>query len=287
MIFLIQKNDQLDYDKMVIACKQHGVKHYVQEFDNRSFLPNIRQYIEDYNDQIVPYGSIEFVKACQNCYDPETDFYELLALGFGNGCCSQYYPTIPKHFLLNGDYVLISWKEFKRSSMWFFDRFQTNKLFIRPDSGGKTFTGQIIEKHDTETVFNTVDCTSSVNEQTMILISSAKCLGDIEHRFVIVDGKISAYSAYSWDEYSYGNAILESVDKESNDFKRLITFVANAATIIKHDIAYVMDIGMVDNEPKIIELNSFCCAGLYNCDRIAIVNDIINTVKKRNEEFSE
>ena len=105
-------------------------------------------------------------------------------------------------------------------------------------------------------------------------------MSDIEYRFVICDDKISTHGSYSWNKsvnkYNY---------EETEDFKKCVNLVEKTIDNFSHDLVYTIDCCICDKKPKIIEINSWACAGLYNCDRVKMIKDINQMIIKRQEDF--
>jgi len=213
------------------------------------------------NDEcVVCYGSLQFASALKSNYTP--GFYGLS----DKTECSQYMPNIPSEYLLNYPYIITSWAELKRSRTYYNSIFSWGGLFVKSNKGKKTFPGQVLR--DTEVHWNAdikiVEDTSSVSDNTLVLVSKSATFDKGEYRFVIVNKKVITGSMYNWDKDSNSN-----YPKEAEELAQKI-----ADLEWQLDTAYTCDIAMTQNGPKVIELNSFGCAGLYACDRVKIVNAI-------------
>jgi hypothetical protein len=227
-------------------------------------LPNARNCI-------ITYGSIQFTKALskQCVYIPG-------AYGFSKDTdCSNYYSKIPAEYLLNYPYVFLTWAEIKRSQDFLVKTFE-NDLFVRPNSGSKVFPGQVIEYSAWNETIQIIESTSSVVDETLVLVAAKHIIEEDEYRFVIVDRKVVAGSKYNWNK--------ECSEKYSVEAEALAQIIADQEWQL--DTAYTCDIAMTTNGPKVLELNSFGCAGLYACDRVKIVDAInIAAVKDHTEIF--
>lgn len=138
-------------------------------------------------------------------------------------------------------------------------------LFIRPNSGLKTFAGQRVTAADFDDHVSTLEQTSGVMPDTLILVSK---LHDIqgEFRFVIADGKVVTGSEYRWD----GKLDIRRDWPEECE--------ALARQVAEHewqvDIAYTCDVALTPDGPRIVELNGFSCAGMYACDLEKVVDAV-------------
>lgn len=172
--------------------------------------------------------------------------------------CSIYYPIFGD-FLLNEDYVIIPHADLyrKKDQLYnFFGKF--DKIFMRPDKGTKSFTGQCVYYND----FDSVIDKDSMNTD-LCVISSPKEIYD-EWRFLIVDNNVITGSKYSSDI------------KDDQDYFSASEFVSKLLNSIKFcpDRAWTLDICKTPVGYKVIEANSFSCAGLYNMDLKKVVSEV-------------
>src|SRR5690606_18438768 len=72
-------------------------------------------------------------------------------------------------------------------------------VFVRPDSGRKTFTGQTIGYGEHHYRCNLIDQHSSVHDTTLILVSKAQQI-NTEFRYFIVQNQVVASSLYQWGD---------------------------------------------------------------------------------------
>lgn len=171
---------------------------------------------------------------------------------------SGYMSYLPNEWFLNEHSVMTTWGQLQNNSHRFFNRFDSDRLFVRPNGGNKLFTGQVFEKSSIHEEMQFLDRYSSVLPETIIWIGEAKKI-DREYRFWISVGKVVTWSEYSWDKTP-----IQNVTEPSQ------VVIDMAEQVAKHewqvDRIYTVDITKYEGEAKIIELNSFSCAGLYNCD---------------------
>lgn len=116
-----------------------------------------------------------------------------------------------------------------------------------------------------------VKAESIVDPDTICLVSPAQeLLG--EFRFIIAAGEVIDGSEYRWDN------VLDIRHDWPADCWEM------AEQMAKHswqpDLVYTCDVASTNSGPKIIEVNSFACAGLYACDK-RIVVDAVNNVALR------
>ena len=243
---------------LVPVLERNGFDYHVCErYDNGTFSE-----VPDHPDQcIVLYGSHQFVKAI----NPGGRFQPGCLGSNERTRASSYMSNLPLDWFLNREGVFMTWAMFKRRSRELFYEHDTNELFVRPDSGFKTFAGQVVRYGTIDEDIKTLDELSGVMPETMILVNTTQKLQG-EFRFVISDGKIIAGSEYRWD------GKLDIRRDWTPECEELAQRVASHEWQV--DIAYTCDIALLDGDVKVIELNGFSSAGLYACDLDKVVKGV-------------
>lgn len=156
--------------------------------------------------------------------------------------------------------------------------------FIRPVHDSKSFSGIVLDgKELTEwkkRVEDTSDGYATLTMDTPVMYANPKKI-DIEARFFIVDGRIVTGSSYR----TLGRQIMyQRVDSNNPLFYPMVEFVKDMLAVDctesdtydstfaePIDKAYVMDIGLVDDQYKVVEINTINSAGFYASDMRAVV----------------
>lgn len=180
--------------------------------------------------------------------------------------CTNYYPIFGEA-LLNEDYVLLPRSDVARLIDRLFNKIgDGNNLFIRPNSGYKYFTGQLLHKSTWMRDWDWIE--SFTSRDTLLVLSSPKQIKQ-EFRFIVANDKIITGSTYN-----------KIVDSYQQIFKDNSAWVLTQALLNDMPYSYSPDpIFVIDtcidenNKHSIVELNSFSCAGLYNCDLEIIVTE--------------
>lgn len=191
--------------------------------------------------------------------------------------CSYFYSYLGD-FLFNSDYEFTTIGEYKRRHSDFFKKYGIDDcLFIRPNNGMKTFSGQIFKSERHISDWNYFDM--STRAEDLIVVSSPKIIVG-EWRFAIGRGEIIASSMY---QHNGKPSQLPGAPKEAyNVVKDIIKIIEKECPI---DPMYVVDIALTsDGKYKLMELNSFTSAGLYEMDKKIIV-DAVNRIAV--EEWAE
>lgn len=215
---------------------------------------------------VVLYGSFRFVRRVERqlkaaCRPP------LLPGAFAR-VENLSYSTFGAHLgdiLLNDDFVILPFGEFRRRRM----RGWGGRCFLRPDAVTKSFAGMVVAEADFEHEMNSLQKLQHVMPEDLVVAASARDIRR-ETRFVIVDGEVVSGSTYGWN----GNGDIGlPVDEESFALARDV-----AARGWQPDRAYTCDIALVEDagelKARLIELNSFSCAGLYACDLDRVVTAV-------------
>ena len=182
---------------------------------------------------------------------------------------SQY---VPKSYLLNSKYIILPWNMLVDRINDIISLFGEN-IFIRPNSPNKPFTGFAKTGKD-ELLFeiNALTQTDNVYPHELCIVAPAKEVPDIEWRFWLVDEKVSTYAPYSWNELALKNAIENNIKPP----QKMIEAAGKLARgLVEHDNAIVADFIMLDDHPKVVELNAVSTSGWYQgMDYIKLCNDL-------------
>lgn len=212
----------------------------------------------DITTPVVMYGTIGYITRCKTSYFPG-------AYGIGdNTNCNMYYPMIPKEWMLNSGHIMITLGVLKNDPLRFFDMFGDD-IFIRPNSGRKTFAGFTISRANYQEELNSTMMLTSAMPETICLLSPAKKI-DAEYRFVVGNGEVIDGSEYRWDRK------LDIRHDWSPEAERMADKMAKHSW--RPDTVFTVDVADTPDGPKIIELNGFSCAGLYACDKPLIVDRV-------------
>lgn len=236
---------------------------YVPFQDEQDYGPE-----EWVKEPTVLYGTHGFLNKCKRSYVPG-------AFGVNSNMhCNMYYAHIPPAWMLNHEYIFTNFADLKRDPQKYFILFGVRKLFIRPNNGFKTFAGMVITKDDADFELSSTQQLTSVMPETFVLIAPAEKITG-EFRFVISNGEVVDGSEYRWD------GVLDIRRDWPDEAYQLARKMAEHTW--QPDSVYCCDVAMTLSGPRIVEINSFACAGLYACDKDLIVKAISLAAEK---EFS-
>jgi len=214
------------------------------------------------NECVVFNGSIEMCKLVNKQLSSNNN-YPILYCNWDNYYCSKYYPHFGK-YLFNDNYVMVPLSELKRRLYQFYAIFGKEAcIFIRPDTGDKTFKGGILDLNDTTGFFEEFE--SYKND--LAIISIPKNIRG-EWRFVCTRHKeIISVSSYRYQGLA---TQIPSAPPKAREFCEEILSVGYFP-----DSVFCVDV-VEDNDGNfwLMELTSFSSAGLYANDKEAIVKRV-------------
>jgi hypothetical protein len=147
--------------------------------------------------------------------------------------------------------------------------------FIRPVHDTKSFTGALINGEDLRTwqdqLMQLKGEFTTLSLDTPVLYASPKKI-DTECRFFVVDGKVITGSSYRVN----GRVLYKRVNADNPMCIPLREFAQRMVDQWQPVEAFVIDIGRVGQECKVIEINCLNSSGFYDSDMAAVVRAITN-----------
>ncbi len=237
-------------------------------------------------DCVIFYGTLNLGRQLQK----QKKWIPGVYCNFQKLCCITYYSYWGK-YLFNNDYIMLPMMEIKRREDYVFDMLGVDDcIFIRPNSGAKTFTGQILKREEIDQEFKLfANYAAKPLDQIITVISSPKVI-EKEWRFAVVDKKVVACSQYR-------DFAKEKVSDNKKEYELFIVEGSEAGAKIlaekiaeeewQPDIAYTLDICKSNGEYYLLEANSFSCSGLYESEPEPIVREISKAALREWEEYNK
>lgn len=199
--------------------------------------------------------------------------------------CSRYYSYLGR-FHVNSDYVMLPRAEVLRQMDFLKKTFgrEDNALFIRPSSGHKTFTGKVFHERHFQSDWDWVE--EFTDPDSLIIISSPKVIKK-EWRFVVSGNRVVTGSLYREKIGPIGSGKYREIDPDNYpaDKEALKKAIEIADEKYNPDPMYVIDICETENgEMRLLEIGSFSCAGLYDCNIPTIVDEAEKQALKEYED---
>ncbi len=239
------------------ALDRAGIEYFQSEFD-----PKTREYADipyDTNQCVVMYGPIKFIRTKNRGYTPG-------AYGFKKDTNTSFYMTqLPGDWYFNEHCIYMPLGMISRNKSMIHDLFGDH-IFIRPDSGFKSFTGFDVKLDNLDYELSALKQTKHPFDNELCLIARARPI-KCENRFVICEGQVVTGSQYRWDD-----VLMTRIDLHPD----CLAFAERvAAASWQLDTVYTVDIFLCEERgARIGEFNSFASSGLYQSDTDAIVSAV-------------
>lgn len=260
--------DSEDYRNLIDVVRESGRDCFVigrgnhVDFDASSFKSN---------ECVMFLGSIQMTK---NVTDRlPSGCFPISYNTWKNYLCSSYYPPLKNH-LFNDNFEFTTIGEFRANFFEFYRKFGKEAMvFIRPDTGEKSFQGQLLDIQDFDKFWGSSQIQSDDPNEKMIVSSPKNING--EWRFVCSKyngGEIIAQSTY---QYQKKRTLIPSAPVGATN---------KCLEVLREgyypDSVFCVDI-CEDNDGNfwLLELTSFSSAGLYATDKRKVVNRVNEIVE--------
>ena len=214
------------------------------------------------SERVALFGSIEMVRMLNPLLMKNLNFI-VNTNSAEKYKCTEYYPYFTD-LLFNDKYVIAPLGYFLERPSFFFDILGSDGcLFVRPDTGEKSFKGTLLKREDMD-VFN---AQAPDDKAELIIVSSPKKIKS-EWRFVVSDKK----QIVTQSSYKIGNK------RERTQAAPPEAFVFVNKVLQRGyfpDKLFCVDIAEdCDGNFWLLELTSLNSAGLYACDMEKIVEAV-------------
>jgi hypothetical protein len=174
--------------------------------------------------------------------------------------CASYYPHVGSR-LLNEKYTTCRAGDLRERWPYLQELFGP-AVFIRPDSGAKAFTGQLVTDFERFEIRERIYL-QSMSEEELVVAAAPRQIEE-EWRTVIV-GK----EAVAGSRYKSGGKKDVSPEVPAD----VLAFAKETASEIQPPAAaYMLDVAREQSgRLSVVELNSFSCSDLYECDPVPVV----------------
>lgn len=251
-------------DEMRDLLHEMGIDYYIYPKDSRGFDVHKPALISE--GPTIVMASIfvcrEFQK--RGWYGPGIFFSE------ERFKFSSYAPLIGDH-LLNQDFVMLPFGEVRRR--WgSLKASHPGGIFIRPNSGSKSFSGVPIRPDMFDHEMNFLR--QCIMDHELVCLSEVKPIKG-EWRFWIVNDTVITYSYYK----RMAGYDIQDIPAPDECYE-LAWKIAKCDN--QPDTAYTLDICMSEGQPKVVEINAFSTSGVYLATLPSIVSAIIELYRKEN-----
>lgn len=190
--------------------------------------------------------------------------------------CSRYFEGLAGIPLANADSVFTTVAELVAAPSSVVALLgQHERVFVRPDSPLKPFSGRVLALG--EISLATLDHGFYYDDEHLPIVVSTTKHVTREWRFVVGDGAVIAGCEYQQSRQGAGTDIPAAARELAG---------AVAAAPWQAAALYVVDVGEVDGQHRVMELNPFSGADLYHCDPDAVVEAASRIAQRLFEELS-
>ena len=209
---------------------------------------------------MIFHGSLQFARLIQR---KSTNWYPGVYCNLPQFECVYYFPRFGE-LLLNSNYIMLPFGELKRRKDWLFDTIGENgNFFLRPSSGFKTFTGQVVNHSNIDSI--------GVRCDPEEIVIASKPIEIVREWRTIVNGLETKIITGS--QYKVNNEIVKSPEVPME----VLSYASDVIKTVNFhpDPIWVLDVCETkDGKLMVLEVGSFSCSGLYNCDPQAIVETV-------------
>lgn len=253
--------------------KSDSYKQLTEEAQKQGFeclLLDSKEYFDlqykPENKSVIFHGSIQLAQKLKKEWK---NFSPVVWLTEENYNCSKYYAYLGK-FLFNDQYLILSAKELERRKWEIYSSYGKEAcIFVRPDSGLKSFTGQVIDLQDFDRIWQQ-NYEYGLQKEDLVVVSIPKNIVG-EWRFICTKEKIIAGSSYRF------HGLETYIPSFPDGAKNLVDKILE--TGYYSDKVFSIDICMgEDKEFYLLEINSFSTCGTYACNKESIVKEVSKLV---------
>ena len=251
------EKDFASTNDLVSVLEKHSIDYEVLSIaETIKIRPNtVNRHLVNLPDDIC-YGSFKFMYLTYGTFD----FHQFEYLSYMN--------TI-YDFLLNNKHLLTTLPHLITHAQDAAKLWSQEMLFIKPNYGLKQFDAQKWHSRYMFILVNEIYAENTTTKDDLIFIFPARDDIKMEFRFVIVDGSVITGSQYQ-------PIIQHHSCCEQGRFAGM--YAGAIALRLKDTIrakAYTIDVAVMNNDEfRIVEINSFNCAGLYDCNFNWIVEEL-------------
>lgn len=249
-------------EKLIPILKENGIDYSIIKTTYESDLIG--------GETIVLRSSIEFFKEFSNLFG---DFIDLHHTTWNNYLWSRYTQHFDPYYLLNKKYSIWPWHSL--SNPYLISTFLKNyseRVFIRPNDGEKTFTGTTLRAKwwDKELeIIKSLPGNERLTDDTLVVMSDFKDI-TAEARCVMYQNTMLDFSFYTENTIDKSSLLINS-------------FVIDDLNLQWWpDDFWTLDIAFRGLVPFVLEINSAWSAGWYDCNYELIVNKILELENESN-----
>lgn len=264
-------------DDLVAAIREHG--HKVKLLQSPS--PPYRwddvgcSYRDTFPKEacVISHGDIELVTRVHR----DRRWVPGAFCNVDNFRCSNYLCWFGQYWV-NSDYLMLPFGELSRQRDFLFEMVgRDGRIFIRPDSPLKLFTGQIASRVTFDADLEFMGFYEFPSD-SLVVVSSPKAIAS-EWRFVVAAGKVVAGCLY------HNGSELDYQPTYEPEAFELASEIASLG--YEPDRAWVIDICKTsEGDFRMLEVGGFSFSDLYACNKSDVVKAVSDVAKAAWQESS-
>lgn len=206
---------------------------------------------------VIAYGTLPFARQIQLHHDWTPGAW----CSPENLDCATYFAYFGR-FLLNQNYAILPGVEAIRQRDWLYSVFgAADQVFARPTSCHKLFVGRCIRRDEFERAL----APTRYDPTSLVVIARPRAVGR-EWRLVVLGDRIIAGGQYA------ENGARSLAPRCPDDVQRFGQ-VMLAEVPWRPDRVFMLDLCESEGQFRLVELNSFSCSWLYQCDMATVVRE--------------
>jgi hypothetical protein len=258
------------------AVQKYGMTYYpYYDCDIKNSMSKLLNDLGGNADCVISYACLDVMSKFRR----EIPYTPTSYATFNNFKCSTYYPHY-QDYLLATEYAFYPFGVLDSLKDDIFDKFgEDGKIFIRPDSGMKIFTGKVLEQGKCEN--GILDALKGwiyydIPPEELVLVAKPSRIVK-EYRFIAAGGEVISGSQYMALD-SEGNLVHDEKAEYAQNAWNLAQKVAKEEwtpdRIFSIDIAELNwhDGEKYGPEYKLIEINAFSTCDWYLCNVDKVIN---------------
>ncbi|MBW3243653.1 ATP-grasp domain-containing protein [Epibacterium sp. DP7N7-1] len=161
---------------------------------------------------------------------------------------------IPRDWLLNRDVILLPFGQVEARAAQLETLFGP-RLFMRPDSSKKTFSGCVFDISDIGHEVSAQRQIHNIHGDELVAIDRARDIAPFEYRFWLAEGRVITHAAYALERIEDAPPCPPTVARLAEEVARHVEY-----TLPMVVADFVLDEG---GQPRLVEVNGFSTAGFY------------------------
>lgn len=260
-----------DVGPLLEALDKQGIEY--KELEKHSLYKSSPHEIYDPSECVVFFGTLQTAQKLRR----ESQWIPGVYYNVSAYNCDHYYPHIGD-LLLNREYIMLPFGDLLRQKELLYAHLgEDRSIFLRPNRGDKIFTGKVIYKEDFDK--EVVSLGYGQIDPHELVVAARPINLEKEWRFVCVDTEVVTGSCYK--EHNF-------VGYQAGYTEEALEIAKQAISKYRPDPVWVVDVGLTKGgRYAVVEVGCFSCAGLYLCDREAIVKKVSQAALNEWQEYEE